>query len=72
MITVLRNQWNHYILGKAAGSVKLRWYDIRCDDAMVQVKMAITESTSHDSGEYMCIRLTRQEADVVGLVVRQS
>lgn len=59
-------------LGSAAGGAKLRWYSIKCEEDMVQLKAVISESRGHDSGDYMCLRVTRREENVVGLVVRQS
>ena len=58
--------------GKTAGGVKLLWYNMKCDDDTLQLKIVISESRSEDSGEYMCIRLTLQQQDVIGLVVRQG
>lgn len=50
----------------------MRWYHIRCDDDMVQLKAVISESRSRDVGEYMCLRLKRQEGDILGFVSRES
>lgn len=58
--------------GKAAGGLRIRWYNIRCDDDMVQVKTVISESNTNGIGEYMCMRLKRQENDVLGFIVRES
>lgn len=58
--------------GKAAGGLKLHWYSLRCDDDVIQVKAALSESRSRDSGEFMCLRLQKEEGAVAGLVVRES
>ncbi|KAF6030879.1 hypothetical protein EB796_010808 [Bugula neritina] len=60
------------VFGKAAGGLKLHWYSLRCDDDVIQVKAALSESRSRDSGEFMCLRLQKEEGAVAGLVVRET
>lgn len=54
--------------------MKIHWYDIKCDDDTVELRAAIVESRSKDSGEYMCLRLKLQanKDHIMGYLVREG
>lgn len=58
-------------IGKAAAGVRVKWYNLKCSDDMVQLKAVISESRSRGNGEYMCIRLKNQDNGVLGFVTRE-